>query len=86
MGRRMPLTGDLTRPENCAELRDRRRIKALLVERGGCWACVHRDQEVMFWGRSVCKANNARSFPLCLKDNKAPAFEMDEAQVKEALR
>jgi hypothetical protein len=82
----MTLLGDLTRPENCAELRDRRRIKALLVERGGCWACIHRDTAVLAWGRSVCKANNRRSFPLCLKDGQEPAFEMDEAQVKEALR
>lgn len=82
----MTLIDGLTRPENFGELSERRRIKALLVERGGCWACIHRDKTVLAWGRSVCQANNARSFPLCLKDGKAPAFEMDEAQVKEALR
>ncbi len=82
----MPLLGDLTRPENCAELRDRRKVLRLLTERGGCAFCQHRDPSVLAWGRSVCKANNARSFPLCMKDGRAPAFEMDENQVKEALR
>lgn len=82
----MTLLGDLTRPENCAELAERRRIKRLLMERGGCFACLHRDPSVLAWGRSVCKANHARSFPLCLKDGKAPAFEMDEERVKEAMR
>lgn len=82
----MPLIGDLTRPENCAELAERRRIKALLVERGGCWACLNRDKEVLAWGRSVCKANPKRSFPLCAKDGKQPQFDMDEQQVREALR
>ena len=82
----MPLIGDLSRPENCAELAQRRRIKALLLERGGCWACLNRDKAVLAWGRSVCKDNHARSFPLCAKDGRKPAFEMDEEQVKEALR
>lgn len=82
----MPLLGDLSRPENCAELAQRRRIKALLVERGGCFACLHRDHAVQVWGRSVCKVSRARSFPLCTKDGRKPAFEMDEEQVKEALR
>jgi hypothetical protein len=75
--------GDLTRPENCAELAKRRRILRMLVERGGCWACLHRDRSVMAWGRSVCSANAARSFPLCTKDRKAPAFALDEEQIKE---
>ena len=82
----MPLIGDLTRPENCAELAERRKIKRLLVERGGCFACIHRDKDVLAWGRSVCKVNAKRSFPLCLSDGRAPAFEMDEDQVKEALK
>lgn len=82
----MPLLGDLSRPENCAELAQRRRIKALLIERGGCVFCLNRDTAVLGWGRSVCKANHARSFPLCTKDGQKPAFEMDEDQVKGALR
>lgn len=82
----MPLLGDLTRPENCAERAERRRILALLTERGGCWACLNRDKAVQVFGRSVCKANHARSFPLCTKDGRKPAFEMDEDQVREALR
>lgn len=82
----MPQFGDLTRPENSAELAERRRILALLTERGGCWACLNRDRAVLAWGRSVCKADHARSFPLCAKDGRKPAFEMDEEQVKGALR
>lgn len=79
----MTLLGDLTRPENFTELAERRRIKALLVERGGCWACLNRDPEVLAWGRSVCRGNAKRSFPLCLKDGQAPSFEMDEQQIRE---
>lgn len=82
----MPLIGDFTRPENFTELAERRHIKRLLVERGGCWACLNRDREVMAWGRSVCKDNPKRSFPLCTKDGRKPQFEMDEEQVREALR
>jgi hypothetical protein len=79
----MPLIGDLTRPENSAELAERRRILGRLMNRGGCWACLNRDPEVMAWGRSVCKGNPKRSFPLCLKDGQAPAFELDEQQIRE---
>lgn len=82
----MPLLGDLTRPENSAERAERKRILRLLTERGGCVFCLHRDTAVLGWGRSVCKANHARSFPLCTKDGQKPAFEMDEDQVREALR
>jgi hypothetical protein len=31
----------------------------------------------------VCKGNPKRSFPLCLKDGQAPAFELDEQQIRE---
>jgi hypothetical protein len=79
----VPLLGDLTRPENCAELAERRKIRRLLAQHGGCAFCLHRDHTVLAWGRSVCKVNHARSFPLCLKDGKAPAFEMDEAKILE---
>lgn len=82
---RVTLLGDLTRPENCAELRDRRRLLRALTDRGGCWACVHRNPEVMAWGRSVCKANAKRAFPLCTSDGQAPAFEADWDQVRKEL-
>lgn len=79
----MSLISGLTRPENSAELAERRRILRRLTEKGGCWACLNRDREVLAWGRSVCKGNPKRSFPMCLKDGQAPAFEMDEAQIRE---
>lgn len=79
----MTLLGDLTRPENSAELAERRRILARLMNRGGCWACLNRDPDVMAWGRSVCRGNPSRAFPLCLKDGQAPAFELDEQQIRE---
>jgi hypothetical protein len=78
----MPLIGDLTRPENYGELQQRRRIAAKIAQAGGCAMCLNRDKDVLAWGRSVCKANNARAYPLCLKDGKAPGFELDEQQLK----
>ena len=81
----MPLLDDhLTRPENAAELAERRKILRRLTERGGCWACLHRDPTVLAWGRSVCSGNPSRAFPLCMKDGRSPAFELDEKQLTEA--
>lgn len=85
MVRDVTLLGDLTRPENAAELRDRRRLLRVLTERGGCWACKNRDPAVLAWGRSVCEANPKRAFPLCTSDGQVPSFEMDEDQVKREL-
>lgn len=79
----MPLLGDLTRPENCAELRDRRRIVAKITQAGGCLYCVHRGAEG--WGRAVC-TKAGRAFPLCLHDKAKPAFTLDEAKLKESMR
>jgi hypothetical protein len=78
----MPLIGDLTRPENACELQQRRRIAARIAQAGGCALCVHRDPTVMVWGRSVCSTTAARAYPLCLKDGRAPAFELDHEQLK----
>ncbi|TXH55156.1 MAG: hypothetical protein E6Q97_09390 [Desulfurellales bacterium] len=68
----------LSPPEHIADRRARKRIVARLIRDGGCAYCIHRDRDVMGWGRSVCKANHARSFPLCTKDGRKPAFELDE--------
>lgn len=68
----------LSPPEHIADRRDRRRVLAILFRDGGCAHCVHRDPAVMAWGRSVCKADSARAFPLCTKDGRKPAFELDE--------
>lgn len=78
----MPLIGDLTRPENCAELAERRRILRVLNERGGCWACQLRDKTVLVWDRAICTVRD-RAFPKCTEDGKAPAFELDEHQLRE---
>lgn len=79
----MPLIPGLTRPENFAERPQRRRIAAKIAQAGGCAMCLNRDPEVMLWDRSVCKTNQKRSYPLCLKDGNAPAFELDEQQLKD---
>lgn len=79
----MPLLGDLTRPENFAERGERRRIVAKITQAGGCPYCIHRGAEG--WGRAVC-STPGRAFPLCLHDKAKPAFEMDEEQVREAMR
>jgi hypothetical protein len=78
----VPLIGDLTRPENGCELKQRRRILRILNERGGCWACTNRDKTVLVWGRAVCTTRD-RAFPKCTQDGKAPAFELDEQQLKD---
>lgn len=69
---------DLSPPEHVADRRAKKRIVARLFRDGGCAYCSNRDREVMGWGRSVCKPNPARSFPLCAKDGQSPAFELDE--------
>ena len=69
----------LTRPENCGELSQRRKVLSLLMRCGGCAMCLHRNRDVLAWGRSVCKVNPARAFPLCAKDGRQPAFELDES-------
>lgn len=73
---------DLSPPEHVADRRDRRRIVAQVVQAGGCGACLHRDRDVMGWGRSVCKPNPARAFPLCTKDGHKPEFSLDEETLR----
>lgn len=78
----MPLIGDLTRPENSAELRGGRRTAEKIKAAGGCPYCIHRDRSVMAWGRSVCfKAG--RVFPQCVGSQQYPAFEIDEQQLRD---
>lgn len=77
------MSEELTRPENFTERRERLRIAAKVTQAGGCPYCLHRGIEG--WGRAVC-SKAGRAFPLCLHDKAKPAFEMDEDQVREALR
>jgi hypothetical protein len=76
----MPLIGDLTRPENYAELDQRRSLLQKINAQGGCAFCTHRDQAVMAWGRSICTTPK-RSWPTCTQDKRAPAFNLDPHQV-----
>ena len=79
----MPLIDEtFTRPENACELAERRRILRVLNERGGCWACRLRDQTVLVWGRAICTKRD-RTFPGCTTDGQAPAFELDEHQLRQ---
>lgn len=68
----------LTRPENYAEIRYRRRVASVLMRDGGCAHCIHRETLL---GRTVCPRDAARSFPLCLKDQRTPQFELDETTI-----
>ncbi|HEY9096430.1 MAG TPA: hypothetical protein VIN35_11845 [Hydrogenophaga sp.] len=72
----------LTRPERFAQLDEARRYRRVIFEKGGCAFCVHRDKAVLAWGRAVCASNNARSFPLCMKDGRAPAFQLDQTTLQ----
>lgn len=72
----------LTRPENCGELSQRRKVLALLMRCGGCAMCVHRDRTVIAWGRSICGDGRKRSWPLCMKDGGKPSFTLDEATLQ----
>jgi hypothetical protein len=78
----MPLIGDLTRPENGAELRQRRAIADRVKACGGCALCLKRDRAVIGWGRSVC-TTAGRTFPQCATDEREPRFELDEQQIRE---
>lgn len=79
----MKICDELTNPEDSAERRERRRVLAVIVAHGGCSLCRNRDPSVLAWGRSVCQANNSRSFPLCTKDGQLPHFQIDEARLQE---
>jgi hypothetical protein len=73
----MPLSG----PEQCAERMLQKRIVAELRRCGACIRCVHRDRDVIGWGRSVC-GTEGRTFPVCVRDGGAPGFELDESTLR----
>lgn len=79
----MKIVDGLTNPEDSAERQARRRVLAALKSCGGCAMCIHRDPNVMAWGRSVCSADASRTFPACTTDNAAPTFALDEKKLKE---
>lgn len=70
---------DLSPPEHLADRRDRKRIVAQVVQAGGCGACLNRIEA---WGRTICSGHAGRAFPLCLKDQAKPAFELDEETLR----
>ena len=65
---------DLTRPENCAERRDRKRILGMLAREGGCTYCKARETA---WGKAYCPLG--QTFPLCTK--KGGPFELDHEAI-----
>lgn len=72
----------LTRPERFAQLGEARRYMRDIYEKGGCAFCVHRDKAMLAWGRSVCASSSTRSFPNCMEDGRAPAFELDQTTLQ----
>jgi hypothetical protein len=73
---------DLTTPEDSAERLARRRVLQTITDKGGCAYCVHRDRDVLAWGRSICSADQARSFPRCTTDARSPVFELDQKRLQ----
>ncbi len=65
----------LTRPENCAERRERRRILALLVVD----PCAHCTQRIEGLGMTGC--THTLTFPMCTKGLR-PKFELDQSTFK----
>lgn len=72
------LCDDLSRPEDAAERKARRKILQRINACGGCALCQHRDLRIQGWGRSLCRTNHLRSWPGCTKDGRQPAFTLDE--------
>lgn len=72
---------DFTRPERAAQICQAKRYRLQIIKDGGCSFCMHRDREVLLWGRSICGTGKARSFPACIHDGKKPEFTLDESQL-----
>lgn len=79
----MKIVDNLTNPEDSAERLARRRVLVQIKSCGGCAMCIHRDNDVLAWGRSVCSANASRIFPACTSDGAHPQFTLDESKLKE---
>lgn len=79
----MKIVDSLTNPEDSAERLARRRVLEQIKKCGGCGMCIHRDNDVLAWGRSVCSANESRTFPACTADGARPQFALDETKLKE---
>ena len=65
---------DLTRPENCAERRDRLRIMRKVRDAGGCRYCTKRGEA---WGKTCC--TEGREFPVCTMFD--GPFELDNEAI-----
>lgn len=74
---------DLTRPERAAQIRQAKRYRAAIEKRGTCCACKHRNREVTFWGRNVCRVDTGRQYPACQQDGRGVVFEFDETTLGE---
>lgn len=67
----------LTRPERAAQIRQAKRYRSAIKRRGLCSACVHRNKETTYWGRSICSIGENRQHPQCEQDGRAKRFEFD---------
>lgn len=72
----------LTRPEKAAAFGHARNfVKRELMAGRACALCTHRSKHT-YWDLHRCALKPERTFPLCMKDGRQPAFELDESQVK----
>ena len=73
----------MTRPERAAQIRQAKRYRKAIDKRGLCSACVHRNREETFWGRSVCSIPGNRQHPTCERDGRMPKFQFDPTVLEE---
>lgn len=74
----------LTGPENAAQMRQARRIRAATRKRGACVICKHRERDYFTaFGLAVCGISRTRIEEHCRRDGKLPKFEVDDEALKE---
>lgn len=71
----------LTPPEGYVQGAERRNVKRALIRDGGCAHCKHREHSD-FLDRDICPRDPARSFPLCMKDQRTPVFLLDYSTIE----
>ncbi len=74
---------EMTDPEHRAQRVQAKRYRAAIRRQGTCMACIHRNREETFWGRSVCSVSEARQHPICERDGKLPRFVFDPDCLKD---
>ncbi len=73
------MTADhLTKPERSCARAQTKRVRALVLEEGGCCYCVHRARVFQGVGRlAACGLDPPRAFPACVAFR--GGFQFDEA-------